>query len=271
MARISSGWNWLRHRWTGRPYFASRDVTIGRFTTIGRNVRFHCDKVRIGDGVVIQDDVRVDAEVFEIGDYGTIYRGCHVPGPGELHIGHNVWIGTRAILDAQGGARIGNNVCIGPHSQLWSHMVFGDTLRGCRFHSRKPLEIGDDAWLGGNCLVSPVRIGARCLVLMGSVVTRDLADDRSYAGVPAEDITDRIGPQFEARAIEARAADLERRLREFGHAGSFEVVTTADQLANGRPNITCFNVADGTYTKRGTELESRCIRFLLPEAKFLPA
>ncbi len=271
MTRLSSGWNWLRHRWTGRPYFATRDVSIGRSASIGRNVRFHCKSVRIGDGVVIQDDVRVDAEVFEIGDYGTIYRGCHVPGPGELRIGHNAWIGTRAIIDAQGGARLGNNVCIGPHSQLWSHMVFGDTLRGCRFHTRRPLEIGDDAWLGGNCLVSPVRIGARCLVLMGSVVTGDLLEDRSYAGVPAEDVTERIGPQFEERPVEERVADLEGRLRDFGHAGSFGVVTAADQLAAGKPHIPFDTVADGTYTTRGTELESRCIRFLLPEAKFVPA
>jgi acetyltransferase-like isoleucine patch superfamily enzyme len=271
VARFSAGWNWLRHRWTGRPYFATRDVSIGRFARIGRNVRFHCKSVRIGDGVVIQDDVRIDADLFEMGDFGTIYRGCHFPGPGEVRMGHNVWIGTRAIIDAQGGARIGNNVCIGPHSQLWTHMVFGDTLQGCRFHSREPLTIEDEAWLGGNCLVSPGHIGARCLVLQGSVVTRDLAADRSYAGVPAEDVTQKIGPQFEDRPLDERVADLEGRLRDFGHGGSFEVVTGAEQIPSGRRDVTYFNVADRTYTKRGTELEAHCIRHLLPEAKFLPA
>lgn len=137
MTLIASKWKWLRHRCAGRPYFASEDVSIGRFVSIGRNVRFHCETVRIGDGVVIQDDVVIDATHFEIGDYGTIYRGCFFPGPGELRMGHNVWIGTRSIVDAQGNTSIGNNVGIGPHSQLWSHMVFGDTLQGCRFHDRE--------------------------------------------------------------------------------------------------------------------------------------
>ena len=271
MARFSSGWSWLGHRLSGRPYFATRDVSIGRHVTIGRNVRFHSDRVRIGDGVVIQDDVQVDATTFEIGDFGTIYRGCHFPGPGELRIGHNVWIGTRAIIDAQGEAHLGNNVCIGPHSQLWTHMVFGDTLQGCRFHSRGPLVIEDDAWLGGNCLVAPVRIGGRCLVLMGSVVTQDLPGDRSFGGSPAADITDKIGPQFEKRSLKERVTDLENRLSAFGHRESFQVVTAAAPAQVDRRDVTYFNLTDRTYTKRGTELEARCIRFLLPEAKFLPA
>jgi acetyltransferase-like isoleucine patch superfamily enzyme len=246
-------------------------VSIGRFVSIGRNVRFHCDKVRIGDGVVIQDDVIVDATHFEIGDYGTIYTGCFFPGPGELRMGHNVWIGTRSIVDAQGNTSIGNNVGIGPHSSLWSHMVFGDTLQGCRFHTRKPLVIEDDAWIVGSCLVSPVRIGARSLVMLGSLVTRDLEPDHSYAGVPAKDLTERIGPQFEERSLEEKVADLRGRLDSFGHPGAFEVVTRASDMDAGNRAVTYFNVADRTYTKRGTALESRCIRFLLPEAKFLPA
>ena len=36
-----------------------------------------------------------------------------------------------------GGMNIGNNCGIGAHSQLWSHIKYGDMLEGCRFLSEK--------------------------------------------------------------------------------------------------------------------------------------
>ena len=46
--------------------------------------------------------------------------------------------------------------------------------------------IGDDCWLGGNVVVCPgVKIGNRCIIAAGSVVTRDIPDDSLAAGNPA--------------------------------------------------------------------------------------
>ncbi len=267
----------LRARLGGRaPRFATRDVEVGQDVRFGRNVVFNCRRVRIGDGVVIGDGVRVDAEVFEIGDFGTIYDGCFFPGPGRLTIGHNFWLGTASIIDAKGGTTIGDNVGIGAQSQLWTHMVYGDVLYGCRFHGEKALTIGDDAWLVGHCLVSPVTIGARSLAMLGSVVTRDMLPDRCYAGVPAADITEKVGPQFEVRPVEERVRMLQARIDDF-RARRGDVSSEAFRVAidesdiSGDGDVTTFNVADRTYAKRGTAAERALMRFLLPDAKFVPA
>lgn len=268
----------VRARLGGRtPRFASGDVQIGQDVQFGRNVVFNSRRVRIGDGVVFGDGVRVDAESFEIGDFGTVYDGCFFPGPGSITIGHNFWLGTGSIVDAKGGTTIGNNVGVGAQSQLWTHMVYGDVLYGCRFHGQKPLTIGDDAWLVGHCLVSPVTIGARSLAMLGSVITRDMQEDRCYAGVPAADVTDKVGPQFTVRPVEERARMLEARLATFAGAGggvrpgTFRVAIDASAAQGAPTNVTVFNVADRSYTKRGTALERELMRFLLPDAKFIPA
>jgi acetyltransferase-like isoleucine patch superfamily enzyme len=261
-----------------RPRIATRDAVIGRFTSFGRNVVINAKRVRIGDGAHIGDDVVIDADVFEVGDYATIYRGCFFPGPGEIRIGHNFWLGTQSIVDARGGTMIGNNVGVGAHSQLWTHMLFGDVMAGCRFDSAGPLEIGADAWLVGHCLVSPVTIGSRALVLLGSVVTRPVAADSTVAGVPASDVTERFGPQFQPTDTESRTAYMEERLREFGAnrnigdiSRHFVLVASPAELAAVPDDRTGFDVSTRTYSKRGTPLEAQLMRFLLPRAKFVPA
>jgi len=259
------------------PYFATRDVQIGRNVSFGKNVVFNCKRVRIGDGVVFQDNIIVNADIFEIGDYGTIYRYCFFSGPGELKIGHNFWLGVSSIVDSKGGTTIGNNVGIGPHSQLWGHMIYGDVMAGCRFHNVKPLEIKNDVWIVGHCLVSPVKIGDRSMAMLGSLVTSDMKADHTYAGVPAKDITEKIGPQFKVTSIDERVTYLENRLEEFAERyktgrieGFAKIVTNSDQMDKVGENITVFNVVDRTYVKRRTTLENNLIHFLLPDAKFIP-
>jgi acetyltransferase-like isoleucine patch superfamily enzyme len=259
------------------PIFATGDVRVGRGCSFGRNVVFNSRRVRIGDHVRIGDGVVVNATDFEIGDHGTIYDSCFFPGPGTLRIGHNFWLGTGGVVDCAGGTTIGSNVGAGAHSQLWSHIRFGDVCYGSRFHGERPLVVEDDVWFVGHCLVSPVHVGARSLAMLGSVVTRDMAPDRCYAGVPAKDVTDRVGPPIAVSSIEERVAYLERRLDEFarlpGGAGvrdRVRVTTSAAAAAEAGDDVTVFDVATRTYTKRGTDLEGRLMRFLLPDAKFVP-
>lgn len=261
---------------TGRgPRFATADVRLGRGVSFGRDVVFNSRRVRIGDGVVVQDRVRVDAEEFTIGDYGTIYDDCFFPGPGALRIGHNFWMGRGAVVDAMAGTTIGDNVCVGVGAQLWTHMQFGDVLYGCRFHSARPLAVGDDAWLGSGVLVAPVDVGPRSLALAGAVVTRPMLADSCYAGVPARDVTDKVGPPFAVRPVEERAAMLEARLDEFARAHGGAAVRAKLHVVPGRaraaaPDALVFDVAARTYTKRGGALEAALMRFLLPDAKFTP-
>ena len=50
-----------------------------------------------------------------------------------------------------------------------------------------PVTIGDDCWIGGGAIICPgVTIGNRCVIVAGSVVTKDVADDSVVAGNPAK-------------------------------------------------------------------------------------
>ncbi len=267
----------LKRYITNRPQFLGKDVSIGKGVSFGKKVIFNCKHVKIGDGVVFQDNIIINSEIFEIGDYGTIYHNCFFPGPGELRIGHNFWLGTGSIIDSFGGTNIGNNVGIGANSQLWTHMVYGDMMLGCRFDSVKPLVIEDDAWLVGHCLVSPVRIGSRSLAMLGSVITKDMLMDHTYAGIPAVDVTEKFGSQFRVTTVSERRDYLKAVLRDFSIQCKIRdiykfvrIVSEKQDMVVGARDITFFNVSDRSYTKRNTRLERRLMRFLLPKAKFIP-
>lgn len=277
MSTARSMWRTLPYRARGarKPFFATNDVRVGEGSSFGRNVRFNCRSVRIGRGVQFQDDITIDAEHFSIGDYGTLYRGFFSPGPGVLQIGHNFWAGTNTIVDAQGTTSIGPNVGVGAHSQLWTHMAFGDTLVGSRFHSVSPLAIGHDVWFVGHCLVSPVTASPFSLAMLGSLVTRDMAPNRVYAGAPAKDVTDRLGPQAVASPPMERAEELEQRISAFASARGLSAtdlceVVVDDQSAIANARRTTFDVAHRNYSGPRGALETELLRHLLPDAKFVP-
>ena len=49
----------------------------------------------------------------------------------------------------------------------------------------KPVKIGSDVWVGGGAIILPgVRVGSRCVIGAGSVVTRDVPDGVFAAGNP---------------------------------------------------------------------------------------
>src|SRR5215208_7034681 len=49
----------------------------------------------------------------------------------------------------------------------------------------RPVEIGDDVWVGGGAIICPgVRVGARAVIGAGSVVTRDIPEGVFAAGNP---------------------------------------------------------------------------------------
>ncbi|MDO4565403.1 MAG: DapH/DapD/GlmU-related protein, partial [Clostridia bacterium] len=51
----------------------------------------------------------------------------------------------------------------------------------------KPVTIGNDVWIGGNCTILPgVTIGNNVIVAAGAVVTKDVPDNCVVAGVPAK-------------------------------------------------------------------------------------
>ena len=104
-----------------------------------------------------------------------------------IRLAQDVFINAGASILDGGGVSVGARTLIGPDCHIYTPQHPTDYME-----RRKPIEtdhavsIGEDCWLGGNVTVCPgVRIGDRCIIGAGSVVTRDIPDDSLAAGNPA--------------------------------------------------------------------------------------
>ena len=125
--------------------------TIIEPTVVIRGINGNAKRIVIGENCYIGQNVQIICDDFELGDYSKIQHDCNIHGYKPCKIGHNLWMGQFTIVDSIGGCTIGNNCGIGAHSQLWSHIKYGDTLEGCRFLTEKPLIVGNDVWFVGHC------------------------------------------------------------------------------------------------------------------------
>ncbi|KAK4687081.1 maltose O-acetyltransferase, partial [Tremellales sp. Uapishka_1] len=90
------------------------------------------------------------------------------------------------ILDAA-SVKLGARVLCGPRVGLYaaSHSTDVDERQG-GYERAYPIEIGDDCWLGGGCIINgPTKIGKGCTVAAGAVVRGDFPDYCVIGGVPA--------------------------------------------------------------------------------------
>lgn len=231
-------------------------------------------KISIGDNVYIGANVQIICDDFSIGDYSKIHHGSNIHGYNPCHIGHNAWIGQYTIIDSIGGVKIGNNCGIGAHSQLWSHIKYGDTLEGCRFLSEKKLNIGNDVWFVGHCIVSPINAADKSMAMVGSVVTKDMSFNEIYAGSPAKSISDKIGHQFSDNSLHYKYNKMLMHLSEFKNIYKkncrIKIVSDVSEIVFD-DGVTYFDVSTRKYNKNCSEEEMAFMKYLLPEkAKFIP-
>lgn len=253
------------------------EIVVGKNTIIEptakiRGVNGNAKKIIIGDNCYIGDNVQIICDDFSLGDYSKIQHNTNVHGYLPCHIGYNAWIGQFTIIDSIGGTTIGNNCGIGAHSQIWSHIKFGDTLEGCRFLTEKPMIIGNDVWFVGHCIVSPITAADRSMAMVGSVVTKDMAYNEIYAGSPAKSITDKIGFQFNPVSIEEKFSKMNAYLKEWNaDCKSIKIVLDHSEIDFNNKSISYFDVSNRTYLKNGSNEEISFMKFLLPaRGKFIP-
>jgi len=207
----------------------------------------------IGHGCTLTGSCYIDCEEFVLGDYCTLHS---VTAHGRsVRLGHNCWIGQGAILDGLGGLVIGNNVGIGAYSQIYTHAQFGDMLAGCQHRSRWETNILNDAWLLPRVLSSAKLIGARAMVLGGSVLTRDVPYDQTWGGHPAKDLTAKLGPQFQGASLAVRVAGFASLVRGYG-----------------KPvDVSRFDPVNRVYRPTYSPEETEFVRWMLyDKAKFVP-
>lgn len=254
------------------------EVIIGQGVTVEEGVIISghkgkpARKIVLGDFCFIGRESRIFTPVFRIGDYTKLNAYGYANGDNPLQIGRNCWIGGNTILDPHGGLDIDDNVGLGAHSQIWTHVQFGDVVEGCRFHSKRYMYIGKDAWLVGHCILSPVVVSERSMALAGSVITHDMLPNHVYAGVPAQDITDKIGTQFETRTTLQKADKLKELISRFEeeyplYKGLIQVILSPDDTVAGK---ICFDISTRTYTKTYHPAEVAFLKKFVPLIKFNP-
>jgi acetyltransferase-like isoleucine patch superfamily enzyme len=134
-----------------------------------------------GTRIVIEDSVVIDAFV-KIKPAG---------GSGDLVIGRCSVINAGCVLYTGNGIRVGSNVLIAANCTLApTNHAFDDPdtpIRGQGFQpSRGGIVIGDDVWIGANCvLLDGTSIGAGSVIGAGSLVRGTLPPFCLAHGSPA--------------------------------------------------------------------------------------
>ena len=108
-------------------------------------------------------------------DYGT-----------HIRIGRNGFINYGCVFLDCNFISIGDNAQIGPGVHIYTafHPIDAEVRRS-GLEMAKPVTIGNNVWLGGNCVICPgVTIGDNSVIGAGSVVVRDVPANRVAVGNP---------------------------------------------------------------------------------------
>jgi maltose O-acetyltransferase len=105
----------------------------------------------------------------------------------NLTIGRSCWFNVGCFFDLSDSITVGNNVSFGHEVLvLTSSHETGPASRRASTAYRKPVTIGDGAWLGSRCTILPgVHVGAGAVVAAGALVHKSVPPHTMVAGVPA--------------------------------------------------------------------------------------
>lgn len=130
--------------------------------------------------------------------FGKNVTVAHFVNLYDCVIGDDSFIGP--FVEIQAGSVIGKASRIQSHTFICSHVSIGNNVfvgHGVVFINDKYPRVGqdwkplktvveDNASIGSNATIMPVRIGAWALVGAGSVVTKDIANGCTVAGNPSK-------------------------------------------------------------------------------------
>ena len=106
----------------------------------------------------------------------------------NIHVGEDFLANYNVTILDIAPVRIGDYCMIGPNTLITTvgHPLSVKGRREKKAYG-KPVAIGDDVWIGGNCTILPgVTIGKNVVIAAGAVVTKDIPDNCVVAGIPAK-------------------------------------------------------------------------------------
>ena len=129
----------------------------------------------------------------EIGKNVVFHFRTEIRGIHRLRIGNGTIIGDNALLAAQRGLTIGENVNISSNVSIYTgEHDHRDPYFRSTFEKTRPITIGDRVWIGSNAIIlTGVNIGEGAVCCAGCVVTKDVEPFAVVAGIPARKIGER--------------------------------------------------------------------------------
>lgn len=172
----------------------------GKKVVFGRAVSFrHAAKISLGDGVILDDGVMVDAkgttnEGIVLGDGVYVGRRTTIYCKnGDIVLGPRVNVSSNCTLFSSNRLEIGEGCMIGAYSYFLSggEYDYRDVTPYCEqsgMCTKGPLVIGPDCWFGTRVTVLDATgsIGERAVVAACALVMKPVAAHTLVGGVPAK-------------------------------------------------------------------------------------
>ncbi len=103
---------------------------------------------------------------------------------GKLSVGNNVFFNNDVSINVMHRITIGDNVMIGENVKIYDHDHIFNPENGSyssQGFTLAPVIVGDNVWIGANCLIlKGVTIGNNAVIAGGSVVAKDVPDNSVY-------------------------------------------------------------------------------------------
>jgi len=185
----------------------------GRGVVFGRNITIrHPQRIRIGNNVVIDDNVVLDAKAEDgvtltIADNTIVGRNSAlVCKGGVIEIADSVNISVNCTIISESQISIGQKTLVGGHCYVIAGGNHGIEFNGVPFVEQPRVQKGgvtilDNCWLGAQSTVlDGTKIGPNAVVGASALVNRDVPENTVVAGVPAEPIQTTPPEQIRRRA-----------------------------------------------------------------------
>lgn len=124
----------------------------------------------------------------------NVEHGVYFGSGLDIEVGDNTGIGFNARI--YGPLKIGNDVMMGPDVMIFTQNHENertDIPMRLQTAPKKPVEVGDDVWIGARAIILPgITVGRGSIIGAGSVVTKNIPEYAVVGGNPARIIRMRL-------------------------------------------------------------------------------